>query len=110
MGKVTLDGQPIQAGMVMFIPDSASGTVGPASQAQIGSDGQYELMGPGGRKGAVVGTHRITVSGPEVSSDSAGQPALAVKVPERYKYEQSSGIKKEVLAGENTIHIELTSE
>jgi len=45
-----------------------------------------------------------------VSSDSAGQPALAVKVPERYKYEQSSGIKKEVLAGENTIHIELTSE
>jgi len=67
-------------------------------------------MGPGGRKGAVVGTHRITVSGPEVSSDSAGKSASRVRVPERYKHEQSSGIKKEVLAGENTIHIELTSE
>lgn len=108
-GKVTLDGQPVQAGIVMFIPDLASGTTGPASQAQISSEGQYELAGPGGRKGALVGTHLVTVAGPEVSSDSSGQPGLSIKLPERYKYEQSSGIKKEVLEGENTIDIELSS-
>ena len=108
-GKVTLDGQPVPAGMVMFIPDLASGTTGPASQAQIGSDGQYELAGPGGREGAIVGTHIVTVAGPEVSSDSSGQPAPSVKLPDRYKYEQSSGIKKEVKEGENAIDIELSS-
>jgi len=65
MGKVTLDGQPIQAGMVMFIPDSASGTVGPASQAQIGSDGQYELMGPGAARGQWWGLTASRSQGPK---------------------------------------------
>ena len=75
-GKVTLDGQPVPAGMVMFIPDLASGTTGPASQAQIGSDGQYVFEGPAGRQGALVGTHIVTVA--RLGSDQRFQRAAGI--------------------------------
>jgi hypothetical protein len=108
-GTVSLDGQPVPGGMIMFIPDAASGTSGPAAQAQIGSDGRFELAGSGGRKEVLVGTYLVTVTGTQISSDSEGQAGMPVKLPERYQYEQSSGIKKEVVEGPNAIDIELTS-
>jgi hypothetical protein len=78
------------------------------SQAEIGSDGSYELIAPGNRKGAVLGTHIVMVESPEISS--AGGPAVANPVPKRYNSDETSGIKREVQEGENVFNIELTSE
>jgi hypothetical protein len=98
----------VDAGTISFMPDPESGTRGPMSQADIGSDGSYELIAPGNRKGAVLGTHIVMVESPEISS--AGGPEPTVVVPKRYNSDETSGIKKEVQEGDNVIHIELTSE
>jgi hypothetical protein len=108
-GTVTLDGQPVPAGTVMFIPDQSAGMSGPAAQGQLGSDGTFELQGPAGRREVLVGAYIVTVTGPQVSSDSEGSSATSVKLPEKYQYEQSSGITQQVVEGPNQVKIELTS-
>ena len=60
-GKVTLDGKPIDPRIrlhVQFIPDSASGTRGPAGSGGVAEDGSYSII-TAGEDGAIVGTHTV---------------------------------------------------
>ena len=109
-GAVTFDGQPVTAGTITFIPDDAAGTVGPMSTGLLRDDGHYELLAPRGRRGAVPGRHRVTISTRTIGSDerrSARQP-----VPAWYAQPHTSGLASEVRAttgGPLTIDFTLTS-
>jgi len=65
-GRVTLDGKPLANAFVQFQP-MASGqsieTPGPPSVGTTDADGRFELtLSQGGKKGAVIGQHRVRFS------------------------------------------------
>jgi hypothetical protein len=116
-GVVTLDGQPVTSGTITFVPASTMGTSGPASTAEISSDGTYTLAAAAGL-GAVIGNHWVSVECPVVeginSSSADGVAPVNVSaapcnIPARYGVARSSGVTVEVKEGENDIPIELTS-
>lgn len=123
-GKVTLYGKPYTKGLVTFTPDGG----GPSATSQTDGDGDFELW-TNGRKGAVVGTHRVSVvtikevvkSAP-VAATSSNDPAYEAQVfggPAAYKankeekekipakFNTSSELKKEVNSGSNKIELDL---
>ena len=59
-GTVTLDGQPVTAGQVSFIPTDKTDTAG-LSSGTIGTDGAYEIH-TGGASGAPLGKYKVTVT------------------------------------------------
>ena len=65
-GRVTLDGKPLADAQVMFQPVATSDkntSPGPGSWGKTDSDGRYrlEIVEPA-EPGAVVGTHRVTIT------------------------------------------------
>jgi hypothetical protein len=58
-GKVLLDGEPVPGAFVQFVPN-----FGPASGGETIENGEFALMAPGNRAGAVVDSHTVTVSCP----------------------------------------------
>jgi hypothetical protein len=54
-GDVTLNGQPLKSGVILFVPDQA--TAGPAAMAVI-TDGKYELSET---EGPIFGHHRVEI-------------------------------------------------
>ncbi|QDV74799.1 carboxypeptidase-like regulatory domain-containing protein [Botrimarina mediterranea] len=63
-GVVTLDGEPLSNARVQFQPQRSgeSIVVGPTSFGTTDSTGRYSLSTRKHGKGAVVGTHRVSVS------------------------------------------------
>lgn len=61
-GTITADGKPVPSGTVTFYPDGAKGN---ASKHQpigvLDSEGRYELVVPGGKKGAPPGWYKVVV-------------------------------------------------
>ena len=109
-GKVTMDGEPIKVGSVIFIPSGE--TKGPASSGAIKEDGTYEILGPSG-KGVVTGTHKVMLVCPEEGSGpGTGENPMAdvgpCVIPLKYTQESSTDITKTVEEGENTIDLVLT--
>lgn len=109
-GTVTLDGKPLAAGLVVFegAGRSYSGT--------IGSDGGYELRYQG--KAAILpGTYGVAVlpPQPELVADPKTTELRAVNpvdqglYPERFRNPATSGLTKDVPAGESTIDIPMTA-
>jgi hypothetical protein len=64
-GRVTVAGQPLTTGTIMFHPES-----GPTAVGGINADGTYTLstLKPG--DGAVVGAHRVTIEATKVGPGS----------------------------------------
>ena len=62
-GRVTIDGQPMSAGQVMFAPLAKGGSVNAGKPAfgKIQSDGSYILSTYRDDDGAVVGEHTVTI-------------------------------------------------
>jgi hypothetical protein len=60
-GKVTFKGQPVPAGRVQILPDSAKGNSGAPGYANS-QNGQYDTSAPGGQ-GVVAGAVIISVEG-----------------------------------------------
>src|SRR6478752_10675518 len=56
-GKVTYRGKAVPTGTVMFVPSE-----GPAATGEIGSDGSYKLTTFSPGDGAVIGTHKVTIT------------------------------------------------
>lgn len=100
-GKVTLNGEPLRAGTVVFAPDEQRGVRGPLSYAVLDHEGAFELTTDNG-PGAVPGWHRVTVAPPPESTD-------LIMGLERYRNPDSSGLRYEVKAREdNNFTIALT--
>ncbi len=108
-GTVTLDGTPVDHGMVYFYPDSSQGTTGPTSNAVIDAQGNYTIVSAGDRQGAVIGFHKIRVEirkPPESERDT--EPALLI--PAKYNNPSTSGLTAEVKSGiENIVDLPLVS-
>jgi hypothetical protein len=92
-GAVTLDGMPVHGARIEFIPDTEKGTDGPASFAELDEAGDYVLESVGGKQGAIVGHHKVTIKCPEPSS--AG-PVPECHVPPHYANVATSDLKAEV--------------
>lgn len=100
-GKVTLDGEPLRFGSVMF--QAVSG--GQPATGTIQQDGTFSLSTFSSDDGAIVGQHRVRVvcyssqdpSRPEASGpagDSLGQ----LLIPEKYTSLGASGLTADVPA------------
>lgn len=108
-GTVTLDGEPLPQAMVTFQPET-----GRPSYARTDDQGHYELSYTSDKKGATLGKHRITIS-TFVQGDSEAEQAEGEGIkgsPEKVpaKYNSSTELSREVVAGDNTIDFELSSE
>jgi hypothetical protein len=60
-GKITFKGQPVPAGKIYFLPDTAKGGTGQPGFADI-KDGQYDTAAPGGQAG-VIGPVLVSITG-----------------------------------------------
>jgi len=131
-GRVTLDGQPLEAGEIRFQPDASQGNKGPLSAAMLGAGGSFKLRGPGTRVGAVAGPHRVyfispfkndvpepplLIDGKYISREEAagGEPAASLppnswKVPRKFLQAETSGLTATVTKGTaNVIEFNLES-
>ena len=95
-GKVTYRGKAVPTGTVMFVPGE-----GPAATGEIGSDGSYKLTTFSPGDGAVIGTHKVTITALQGMGNvlpeqrSATPPPL---VPAKYLSGETSGLVAEVKA------------
>ena len=91
-GKVTLNGKPLPSAHVMFQPDVDPGSIqgGEGSAGKTNDKGEFTLKSSTGKTGAMVGTHRVSISALEAqvgdrdTRPPRGGPPLADKVPARY--------------------------
>jgi hypothetical protein len=107
-GIVTLDGNKIGPGTIVFAPAIANGK--PAT-GSIESDGSYKLK-TSRDSGLGAGTYRVAVSirkMPENVKRGDRPPVGKLLIPEKYEDETKSGLQYDVSPGRNTVNIELVS-
>jgi len=118
VGSVTLAGKPLEEGRIMFYPDEGRPAVGAVE------NGRYELTTFDSGDGAVLGTHRVTVTATKVGADAqmpasfeeelAGKAPVPAKynvqwlVPEAYSRRESTPLSAEVEPGKNVLDFEIT--
>lgn len=103
-GKVTLDGKPIEKGLIRFSPTGNASPAGGEIKA-----GQYSLKAPPGE--AKVEITSTIVVGQRKAYNTPDSPMVDITkeaVPEQYN--AKSSLKFEVKAGENNKDFDLTSK
>ena len=109
-GTVTLDGQLIGPGTVLFVP--ANGTTNP-SVGTIEPNGSYTVKSSR-TEGLPAGRYRVsvTVFEPLVGAQPGERSTKPSKLihPEKYTLVDSSGLEFDVASGSNEINIELKSQ
>ena len=104
-GNVTLDGSPVSAGQIQFIP--TGDTKGPASYGII-KDGRYSI--PEDQKGPVVGNNQVRINSSRETGekDDIGDPIVEEAIPPEYNTKTT--LKVVIEAGEDLHDFELKSE
>jgi hypothetical protein len=95
-GKVTLDGQPLKAGTVVFWPGDGKeerSTRFPSSP--IGEDGRFALH-TDGAEGAPVGTYKVTVIAEDLA-DSTKPEKTRLLVPRKYTSPETTPLSVKVV-------------
>jgi len=108
-GQVTLDGQPVGPGAVVFAP--IDGQSNPADGA-IQLDGSYFLK-TSREVGLKPGKYKASVSvfdQPEVKPGERSMIPAKLATPQKYSDTETSGLEYMVDPGSNNIDIELTSK
>lgn len=103
-GTVTLDGQPLASGTVVF-----TGSDKAAATGDIASDGSYTAR-TGSLEGIRPGKYRVTVSAFRTRQVAGGTPMPEFLTPVRYNRAETSGLEVEVPPGGREYNIALTSE
>jgi hypothetical protein len=116
-GKVTLDGTPLAGATVSFYPigQPADPADAVASTGTTDDNGEYSLETTKDQRGAVVGTHRVSISlvnaqvgdNDERRPRRRGRQPLGDKVPARYN--DKTELTFEVKPGSNRADWELKS-
>lgn len=101
-GVVSMDGQPLADVVVTFNPAQGRPSIG-----KTDSTGKYELGYLRDTKGAMIGTHTVTITTPQEGPTPPGQ---TYKDPIPAKYNSKTTLKEDVKAGDNTINFELVSQ
>lgn len=106
-GTVTLNGEPLPHAVVQFQP---TGPQGSYSAARTDESGFYELRFTRDRSGAIIGTHRVSIStaAPDAEDENGNPRPVAEKVPATYNAQ--STMIRDVEPGANTIDLPLTGE
>jgi hypothetical protein len=103
-GIVRIDGRPLMAGTVRFVPTS-----GRPVSAKIQQDGKFELASENFNQvrqlGAPLGHYRVQVSAARVVNDQA----IEWNAPERYADFRTSGLQVVVDKPADDLFIDLTS-
>ena len=98
-GKVTLNGEPLNAGRVIF-----AHVEGPGAAADIQPDGTYSVEAAVGQTEVAI-DHR---SEPEQGARDSAEAMLGKSlVPEPYTSAQTSGLSLNVQPGKNEFNIEM---
>ena len=106
-GVVTVDGKPLETGMVTFAPSGG----GMRASGIIQSDGSYQVK-TNRDAGLDIGEYDVAVVSREVVDTGPGSPPMPGKyyAPNRYGRMRTSGLHYSVAKGSNEINIELSSE
>jgi hypothetical protein len=108
-GTVTLDGQPVGPGVIVFAP--AGGASNPSDGA-IQVDGSYFLR-TGREEGLKPGDYQVGVTVLDQPAVKPGERSMEVAkyiTPQKYAEPSTSGLQFTVEAGSNTIDVKLSSE
>ncbi len=102
-GTVRLNGQPVGPGSIVLEPVDGlhAGAVG-----TFGEDGKYTIQSAGRKEGARTDEYNVTIHGPGLTVETAG-PRPASKIPARYGYASTSGLKVTIEPGNNTVDLDL---
>ena len=114
-GVVTLDGAPVANASVMFMPEGGGRPATGLTDAQ----GKFalETMEPG--DGALVGKHKVTVTGVKTTGIEATEDGLSGSVdpskvreewfvPQKYSKPDTSGLTQEVASDMPPVELKLT--
>lgn len=109
-GAITLDGKPVDPGVVVFSPVDPGKN---ASRGNIDRSGGYYMKTKHDR-GIDAGEYRVAVQvydkGEPPGPGERASPNLPPLVPEKYLKVETSGLEYTVEPGSNRIDIALTSE
>lgn len=108
-GTVSLDGEAIGPGFLVFAP--VDGKSNPAKGA-IQLNGGYSLK-TNNMEGLPAGKYKVSVAvldQPPVAPGERSMVAAKSKIPEGYNKVETSGLEFEVKPGSNTIDVPLTSK
>lgn len=97
MGTVLFNGEPIPAGQIQFIPDTAKGVTGPAGNAVV-IDGKFNTVERG--TGIVGGSHYVVISGFDGQGDPEGLAPMGRPLFVRYRIEHDFPDVSEAPEGE----------
>lgn len=108
-GKVTLDGEPVPQGSILFLPQE--GTKGPAGGGTI-KDGVYDLKV---EQGAAIGKNRVEINAPrktgkQISSQDGQKQIDEVEESIPAKYNKKSILEEDVQKGTNEFNFDLESK
>jgi hypothetical protein len=116
-GVVTLDGQPLAAARVTFMPvhESQGGSQsGPEASGDTGSDGRYSLKTVFGDAGATVGKNRVMITTRktelEPSNPDRSKEVAKERVPGKYFSDQAPLVFEVPTRGTNAANFELTTK
>lgn len=107
-GVVTLDGQPVGPGMLIFEPVETDRRSDPSAVAHFDAQGTYTL-GAGKKQGAPVGKYRVTIIGGDSASFSdemTTEAEIKSLIPPRYQSPEA-GLTANVATGKQVINFEL---
>ena len=106
-GKVTLNGQALPNAVVQFQPTTPQGSY---SAARTDENGFYVLRFTRDQSGAIIGTHRVSIStaAPDAEDEDGNPRPVPEKVPAAYNAQ--STLIRDVQPGTNTIDLALTGE
>ena len=111
-GVVSVDGQPLAQGKVLFSPTAAEGGIeaGKPALGTLQPDGSYTLTTYDDGDGAVVGQHWVTVLWPNPNAKSTSPaPGVPARKPPMARFKVRE--RKAVVAGQdNQIDIQLTRQ
>ena len=109
-GRVTLEGEPVKQGYVIFRND----TKGVHMMAEMDASGNYEVSMAGGY-GLPLGEYRVYLSPPVAEipfgpAQAPPQPSEVAKFPEKFLQPETSGLKLIVAKGDNRFDIDMLAE
>lgn len=95
-GRIVYRGQPVDAGTVVFTPDTERGNTGPIAWAEIQPDGRFRLKSDD-RDGATLGWHRVTIAG----------SSQRVVLPTYYRDPERSRLVRELKPAAGVVELQL---
>ena len=105
-GIVTVDGVPVEEGMLQFRP--TQGNTGPVTGAVV-TDGEYSTPK---KKGPVLGLHQVAIRGSRKTGkmiETRFGPAEEREPVVPKEYAEESTLVRDVKAGDNEFNFELSS-